>query len=212
MKKALALALVLAVRWPRSRSSRGGAEAAPAKQQAGTLVGRGRDVPVPAHLEVDPGGRQRRYGINITYSPTGSGAGIAAITARTVDFGASDAPLSPDQLTACKGCVVDPVGARRRRRSCTTCPGVERPRCGSTAPCSRTSTWARSRTGTTRRSRRSTRSCTLPSTKITPVYRSDGSGTTYNFTDYLSAVSPQWKSKVGINTSVNLPAGVGRAR
>ena len=50
----------------------------------------------------------KAYGINITYSPTGSGAGIAAITARTVDFGASDAPLSTDQLDACKGCVVIP--------------------------------------------------------------------------------------------------------
>jgi phosphate transport system substrate-binding protein len=50
---------------------------------------------------------------------------------------------------------------------------------------------------------------TLPDLKITPVYRSDGSGSTYAFTDYLSAVSPQWKSKVGRNTSVNFPAGVG---
>ena len=50
---------------------------------------------------------------------------------------------------------------------------------------------------------------TCPDLKITPVYRSDGSGSTYAFTDYLSAVSPQWKSKVGRNTSVNFPAGTG---
>ena len=49
----------------------------------------------------------------------------------------------------------------------------------------------------------------LPSTAITPVYRSDGSGTTYNFTDYLSAVSPAWKSKVGNSTQVNFPTGIG---
>ena len=49
----------------------------------------------------------------------------------------------------------------------------------------------------------------LPNLKITPVYRSDGSGTTYAFTDYLTAVSPDWKSKVGVNTSVNFPAGIG---
>ena len=48
-----------------------------------------------------------------------------------------------------------------------------------------------------------------PSTKITPVWRSDGSGTTYNFTDYLSAVSPQFKSKIGNSTQVNFPVGVG---
>ena len=49
----------------------------------------------------------------------------------------------------------------------------------------------------------------LPDLKITPVYRSDGSGSTYAFTDYLSEVSPQWKSRVGKNTSVNFPTGVG---
>jgi phosphate transport system substrate-binding protein len=49
----------------------------------------------------------------------------------------------------------------------------------------------------------------LPNTAILPVYRSDGSGTTYIFTDYLSKVSPEWQSKVGKGTSVNWPAGVG---
>ena len=49
----------------------------------------------------------------------------------------------------------------------------------------------------------------LPSTSITPVYRSDNSGTTYNFTDYLSAVSPAWKSKIGIGVNANWPAGQG---
>jgi phosphate transport system substrate-binding protein len=49
----------------------------------------------------------------------------------------------------------------------------------------------------------------LPSTKITIAHRSDGSGTTYNFTDYLAAVSPAWKSQVGTGTSVNWPVGVG---
>jgi len=49
----------------------------------------------------------------------------------------------------------------------------------------------------------------LPDLKITPVFRSDGSGTTYNFTDYLSKISPQWKSKVGNSTTVQFPAGVG---
>jgi phosphate transport system substrate-binding protein len=49
----------------------------------------------------------------------------------------------------------------------------------------------------------------LPNTKITVVYRSDGSGSTYAFTNYLSEVSPQWKSKVGFNTSVNFPTGTG---
>ena len=49
----------------------------------------------------------------------------------------------------------------------------------------------------------------LPSTKITPVYRTDGSGDTYAFTDYLSTVSPEFKSKVGVGTEVKFPTGVG---
>jgi phosphate transport system substrate-binding protein len=49
----------------------------------------------------------------------------------------------------------------------------------------------------------------LPSTSITPVYRSDGSGTTYNFTDYLTAVSKDWRTKVGNSTQVNFPTGIG---
>ncbi len=54
-----------------------------------------------------------KTGVNIVYQPIGSGGGIAAIQARTVDFGASDAPLSPDQFTALQGLLPDPVGARR---------------------------------------------------------------------------------------------------
>ena len=49
----------------------------------------------------------------------------------------------------------------------------------------------------------------MPSLKITPVFRSDGSGTSYNFSDYLSAVSPDWKSKIGVSTQPAFPAGVG---
>ena len=51
--------------------------------------------------------------------------------------------------------------------------------------------------------------CTLPSTKITPVYRSDNSGTTYNFTEFLSTVSADWKSKIGKGVNAQWPAGVG---
>ena len=71
------------------------------------LVGTGATFPFPLISKWIPE-LGKAYGINVTYSPTGSGAGIAAITARTVDFGASDAPLSAIQLDACKGCVVIP--------------------------------------------------------------------------------------------------------
>src|SRR5262249_26013652 len=85
----------------------GRAQTASAKPAAGSLVGTGATFPVPLISKWIPA-VDNALGIKITYSGTGSGAGIAQITARTVDFGASDAPLSPDQLTACKGCVVIP--------------------------------------------------------------------------------------------------------
>ena len=85
----------------------GRTQTASAKPTAGSLVGTGATFPFPLISKWIPA-VDNALGIRITYSATGSGAGIAQITARTVDFGASDAPLTPDQLTACKGCVVIP--------------------------------------------------------------------------------------------------------
>jgi phosphate transport system substrate-binding protein len=205
MKRALALALavtaVIAVAAVGGRT-----ESASAKTEGGSLVGTGATFPYPLISKWIPA-IDNAYGIRITYSPTGSGAGIAGITARTVDFGASDAPLSSDQLTACKGCVVIPwalaglsipynlpnIGGRLRL-SGPVVAGIflgqitnwNAPAIKSLNP-----------------------KLNLPDKKITPVYRSDGSGSTYAFTDYLSSVSSSWKSKVGRNTTVNFPAGTG---
>ena len=77
------------------------------KSTAGTLTGAGATFPYPLISKWIPAYDQAA-GTQVNYSPIGSGGGIAAITARTVDFGASDAPLSPDQFTACKGCVQIP--------------------------------------------------------------------------------------------------------
>ena len=72
-----------------------------------------------------------------------------------------------------------------------------------------TSSSARSPSGTIRRSRSSTRTPSCRSQAIVVVHRSDGSGTTFIFTDYLSKVSPDWKAKVGASTAVEWPAGIG---
>ena len=137
-----------------------------------------------------------RTGDTVTYGAIGSGGGIEQITARTVDFGASDAPLTPDQQKAGTG-RADPVGPVVHGIPSTTSTGVpERPPAdgptlaniylGNIAP------------GTTRRSRSSIRASTCRRRRSRPVYRSDGSGDTYVLTDYLSKVSPEWKSKVGV--------------
>ena len=204
MKKALALTLALASVAAIALVG-GRAEAAPARS-TGTLVGTGATFPYPLISKWIPE-VGKAYGIDITYSPTGSGAGIAGVTARTVDFGASDAPLSSDQLAACKGCVVIPwalsatsipynlpgIGGRLRLDGPTL----------ANIYLGRITSWNDAAI------KKLNPKLQLPSTKITPVYRSDGSGTTYNFTEYLSSVSGDFKSRVGNSTSVNWPAGVG---
>jgi phosphate transport system substrate-binding protein len=153
------------------------------------------------------GDYSKRAGVTVTYGAVGSGGGIAAITDRTVDFGASDAPLTPDQMTKCHGCVEIPwaLGGTSIAYNVKGAPQHLR----LTGPVladiflGRVTAWndpaiAKLNPG-----------ATLPATRIAPVFRSDSSGTSYNFTDYLSHVSPEWKSKVGSSTLPSFPAGQG---
>jgi phosphate transport system substrate-binding protein len=147
------------------------------------------------------------FGYTVQYSGVGSGAGIAAITNRQVDFGASDAPLSPDQANACKGCVQIPW-ALSATSIAYNIPGapVHLNLDGKTISkifLGQISNWNDPAI------KALNKGANLPDLKITPVFRADGSGTSYNFTDYLSAVSPEWKSKIGVSTQPAFPAGVG---
>src|SRR5919202_3231554 len=147
------------------------------------------------------------YGLTLNYSPIGSGGGIAAITNRTVDFGASDAPLSPDQTTACKGCVQIPW-ALSATSIAYNVPGAP------THLHLSGKVLAAIFLGTVtkwndRAIAKLNKGANLPDLKITPVYRSDASGTSYNFTDYLSHVSREFKNRIGTNTQPNFPHGIG---
>ncbi len=184
----------------------GTAGAAPSGNNGTTITGAGSTFVSPLVLTWIPAvGSQLGY--ELQYSPIGSTGGINAITGRTVDFGASDAPLSPDQFTACNGCEEIPW-ALAATSVMYNLPGVKNllHMDGPTLAAifmGKITTWndpaiAKLNPGVT-----------LPSTKITIAHRSDGSGTTYNFTDYLASVSPAWKSAVGTGTSVNWPVGVG---
>jgi len=184
----------------------GQAQASSSAKQDTQLVGTGATFPFPLISKWIPE-VAKAYGINVTYSPTGSGAGIAGITARTVDFGASDAPLSAQQLTDCKGCVVIPWGLAAVSIPYNL-PGLNgRVHLNG-------ATLANIYMGSITSwndpaIKKLNPKLTLPDTKITPVYRSDSSGTTFAYTAYLSAVSGQFSSRVGNNTSVNFPTGVG---
>lgn len=210
MKRALVLGLalssVIALAIVGGTATKASATPAKGERTLGSLVGTGATFPFPLISKWIPAVDQA-YGIKITYSPTGSGAGIAAITARTVDFGASDAPLSPDQLRACNGCVVIPW-ALAGTSIPYNIPGLNG-RLRLTGPIIAQIYLGQITNWNAPAIRRINPGRTLPDLKITPVYRSDSSGTTYNFTEYLSAVSSAWKSRVGFNTAVNFPAGTG---
>ncbi len=205
-KRESAAALVLVVAFAGIAAIAGGAGASTTRASDTTLTGAGATFPFPLISKWIPA-LGSAYGITVNYSPIGSGGGIAAVTARTVDFGASDAPLSPDQFTACKGCVQLPW-ALSATSVMYNLPGVN---CSlhltgsiiANIYLGKVASWNDASI------KAINSKCSLPSTKITPVYRSDNSGTSYNFTDYLSAVSAEWKSKLGVGTNAQWPAGVG---
>ena len=205
MKRALTIVLALAALVAVALVA-GRAQAAPAASTDTNVTGAGASFPFPLISKWIPE-LGKAYGINVTYAPTGSGAGIAAITARTVDFGASDAPLSSSQLDACKGCVQIPW-ALSATSIPYNLPGLNG-RLKLDGPTLANIYLGQITNWNDPAIRRMNQGLNLPDLKITPVYRSDGSGTTYNFTEYLSSASPAFKSGVGFNTSVSWKTGVG---
>jgi phosphate transport system substrate-binding protein len=151
-------------------------------------------------------GFEIKEGIPVKYGSVGSGAGIAQITARTVDFGASDAPLTPEQAAKCNECVQIPwaltgVGIGFHIQ------GVKK--LNLTGPILAGIYFGKITNWNDPKIKKVNPGVKLPNLTITPVFRSDGSGDTYAFTNYLSKVSPAWKSSVSYATSVQFPAGVG---
>jgi phosphate transport system substrate-binding protein len=184
----------------------GGAAAAPAKAGGTTLAGAGSSFVAPLVSQwIAPLGAA--YGYELQYNPIGSGGGVSAITARTVDFGASDAPLSTDQFSACKGCLQIPW-ALSATSVIYNLDGVKNllhmdgPTLAKIFQGQITS-WDNPAI------KKLNPGVSLPSVKIATVHRSDNSGTTYNFTDYLASVSPAWKSSLGTGVAVNWPGGTG---
>lgn len=151
-------------------------------------------------------GFEAREGVKVTYGAVGSGSGIQQITARTVDFGASDAPLTDEQAGKCNGCVQIPWGLSAVAIGFNV-PGVKKLNLTgqllSSIYLGKITNWNDPKI------KKVNPKAHLPNLAITPVFRSDGSGTTYGFARYLSKVSPAWKSTVGYATSISFPAGVG---
>ena len=171
------------------------------------INGAGATFPYPIYskwfdeyAKVDPS-------VRFNYQSIGSGGGQKQILAQTVDFGASDGPMSDDNLAKAPGKLLhiptvagadvlayNLPGNPALKFDADTIAGIflgqikkwNDPKITALNP-----------------------GVTLPDQEIVVVHRSDGSGTTYIWTDYLSKISPEWKTKVGTNTSVNWPTGVG---
>jgi phosphate transport system substrate-binding protein len=148
-------------------------------------------------------------GVEINYQSLGSGAGIKQVSEGTVDFGASDGPMNDQQLAEAKVKVMHVPTVLGAVVPVYNIPGVSKDlnfTGGEIADIylGKITKWNDARLV------KDNPGANLPDKAILPVYRSDGSGTTYIFTDYLSKISPEWSSKVGKATSVKWPAGIGQ--
>lgn len=146
-------------------------------------------------------------GRKVNYQSIGSGGGIAQIKAATVDFGSSDAPLKPGDLAEA-GLVQFPsvIGGVV---PVMNIPGIEPGALKLDGPLLADIFLGKVKQWNDPRITALNPGLELPARKITVVHRSDGSGTTFNFVNYLSKVSPEWKEKVGEGTSVKWPTGIG---
>ncbi|NOG73636.1 phosphate ABC transporter substrate-binding protein PstS [Roseicella sp. DB1501] len=148
-----------------------------------------------------------RTGVQVTYQPVGSAQGVTQVRAGTVDFGASEAPLPPAELRK-SGLVQFPlvIGGIV---PVVNLPGVRPGEMRLTGELLADIYLGKVRRWSDPAIRSLNPNLELPDTAISVIHRSDGSGTTYNWVDYLSKVSPEWRAKVGEGTSVSWPTGVG---
>ena len=174
--------------------------------QAQQITGAGATFPAPVYTKWAEAAKAAS-GLELNYQAIGSGGGQNQILNRTVDFGASDAPMDPAKLDSGKllqlptvmGAVVAIVNL----------PGVAANQMKLTGElladiyAGKIAKWNDPKIVALNKD------LALPNLAIAPVYRADGSGTTFVFASYLSAVSPEWKDKVGAATSVKWPAGAG---
>jgi len=174
--------------------------------QAIDITGAGASFPYPIYAKWADA-YKKATGTGLNYQSIGSGGGIKQITAKTVDFGASDAPMKAEdleknglvQFPAIMGGVVPVYNVKGIKPGDIKLTGA----LIADIYLGKVKTWndpaiAKMNAGVS-----------LPNQAISVVHRSDGSGTTFLFVDYLSKVSPEWKSAVGVGTAVKWPTGVG---
>ncbi len=154
---------------------------------------------------------QKARGVKVSYNSIGSGSGIQQMIAQTLDFGCSDAPMTDKQLEEAKargGDVVHVPLALGAIVPAYSLSELDKPLVFS-GPLLADIFLGKVTNWNDQAIQDLNPDARLPDQKIAVCHRSDGSGTTYIFVDYLSKVSPEWKEKVGVSTSVKFPLGVG---
>ena len=172
------------------------------------LNGAGATFPYPIYSKWFSEYHKLHPDIQINYQPIGSGGGIRQVIAGTVDFGATDGPMTDDQLREVKIKILHVPTVLGADVPAYNIPGVTEelkftPQVLAGIFLGKITNWndkaiAAANPGVS-----------LPNQDIIVVHRSDGSGTTYIFTDYLAKVSPEWQNQVGKGTSVKWPTGIG---
>ncbi|MBW8907261.1 MAG: phosphate ABC transporter substrate-binding protein PstS [Betaproteobacteria bacterium] len=170
------------------------------------ITGAGATFPYPIYAKWADAYR-KETGIGLNYQSIGSGGGIKQISAKTVDFGASDMPLRPEELD--KGGLVQFPTVIGGDVAVVNIKGVAGEQLRLTGEVLADIYLGKIKKWNEPAIMNLNPGVQLPATAISVVHRSDGSGTTFIWTNYLSKVSPDWKQKVGEGTAVNWPTGVG---
>jgi phosphate transport system substrate-binding protein len=173
-----------------------------------TINGAGATFPYPIYSKWFAEYNKLKSNVQINYQSIGSGGGIRQLTNQTVFFGATDGPMTPEQMQAAPGKILHLPTVLGAVVPIYNLPGTQG-ELKFNGPVladiflGKITKWndpaiAKLNSGVK-----------LPATDITVVHRSDGSGTSYIWVDFLAKVSPEWLKKVGVNTSVNWPVGLG---
>jgi phosphate transport system substrate-binding protein len=172
------------------------------------INGAGATFPYPIYSKWFSEYNKLKPTVEINYQSIGSGGGIRQVTNGTVFFGATDGPMTEDQLQAAPGRILHLPTVLGADVPVYNIPGVDAD-LKFTGPLLADIFLGKVTKWNDQALTKLNPGVQLPATDITVVHRSDGSGTTYIWVDYLAKVSPEWKQKVGVATSVNWPTGVG---
>lgn len=177
-----------------------------ASAQQATITGAGASFPNPLYQKWGEAARGPT-GLQLNYQSVGSGAGQTQIRNRTVDFGASDAPMTAEQLNEHN--LLQFPSTMGSLTAIVNIPGIQDHQLRLTGEALSDIYLGKITKWNDPRLTELNPGVDLPNLAIAPVYRADGSGTTFVWVSYLSAVSPEFKQRIGIGTSVRWPTGAG---